>query len=175
MTSVSIPSATLGATSPVGSASVEVRGNVSNGSCVSASGAPCTLTVTDAAVAVPISIFADHPLANPSAGDPWYWFTANKWHQLAYYSVSPSHLPGGSRDCGAASNCITIKVAGGTALANRKAIVVLAGRSINGSARPSANRSDYLDSVENTNDDRTFAQNRIGRTFNDRVVSVASY
>jgi hypothetical protein len=89
--------------------------------------------------------------------------------------ASPSHTPGGGRNCGAASDCITVKVAGAAALANRKAILVLAGRSINGSVRPSGNRADYLDSTENNNDDQTFAQQRIGRGFNDRVVSVAYY
>jgi hypothetical protein len=175
MTSVTIPSAAIGGTSPIGSAAVEVRGNVSSGSCVSAPGATCSIAVTNAAVTIPVSVFADHALANPSSSDAWYWFIANKWHQVTYYGVSPSHTPGGGRNCGAASDCITVKVAGAAALANRKAILVLAGRSINGSVRPSGNRADYLDSTENNNDDQTFAQQRIGRGFNDRVVSVAYY
>jgi len=174
MTSVGIPAATIGG-APIGSAAVEVRGILSSGSCPYAAGLPCSFAVSNAQVTVPIAIFADHPLANPASTDASYWFTANKWHQVTYYQVSPSHLPGGGRNCVGASNCITIRLAGAAALANRKAIVVLAGRSVNGAARPSGNRADYLDAAENTNDDQTFAQNRIGRTFNDRVVSVAAY
>src|SRR5262249_40322675 len=130
---------------------------------------------SNATITVPIGVFADHALVNPAITDAWYWFIANKWHQVTYYAVSPSHLPGGAYNCSASSNCITIKVSGSSDLANRKAILVLAGRGVNGTARPTALLADYLESSNGNVSRSAFAQNRIGRTFNDRVVSVASY
>jgi hypothetical protein len=171
VTSMSAP---LSATTPVGSASADVRGYLS-GSCTVGGLGSCFVTVSNATVTVPVTVFADHALASPASTAQWYWFIANKWHQTTYYAVSPAHVPGGGYNCSAASNCITVKVAGGADLTSRKAILVLAGRGVNGSARPTPALADYLESDNSDPSRAAFAQQRVGRTFNDRIVSVASY
>src|SRR5207237_9825337 len=96
-------------------------------------------------VTIPVTAFTDHPRANPATSGQWYWFIANNWHQVTYYAVSPSHLASSATHyCGTATNCITIKVAGSSDLTSRKAILILTGRSINGTVRPSATLANYL-------------------------------
>lgn len=123
-------------------------------------------------VSIPVAVFADHPLLTPTAGDAWYWFIANKWHNVAYYAVATSHLPSGpsAHDCVGAADCLTV---GSSTLPNNlQAVVTLAGRSVTGTARPNANLTDFLDSTENRNLDNVFEQNRVNRTFNDRFIAV---
>ncbi len=162
-----------------GAAVVQLTGTLATASCTetlffiwwtcTASG---SVTVT-----MPITIFADNAFLNPSTSDEWYWFFQNKWHELTYYAVAPRHLPSGSpHDCSAVTaNCITINLADGTTQTNRQAVLVLAGRSLNGSARPSGTLGDYLDSAENTDGNTTFEQKTPGRSFNDHVVTIANY
>src|SRR5919204_1322095 len=50
------------------------------------------LGCTQANIAVPITLLADHPLLDKS--DPTYgWFVRNKWHELTYYVVTPNYTP----------------------------------------------------------------------------------
>jgi len=180
LSGMTAPTATIGA---AGAAAFGVQGTLANSSCNQSTNVfiifwTCTVGTT-VSITVPIGVFADHPFVNPATTDAWYWFIANKWHQVTYYAVSPAHLPTGAHNCTTAlptPNCITVNVsADGTTQTNRKAVLILAGRSVNNSVRPSTNLADYLDSAENTNADRTFQQNRIDRTFNDRVVTVSNY
>ena len=174
-------SATINAAAPTGSATLTLPGSLSTASCVYVLGS-CTASVSNATITVPIGVFADASFINPASTDAWYWFIANNWHQVTYYAASPAHLPGGGRNCSTSSNCITIKVAGGSDLTGRKAVLILAGRSVNGVARPTATLIDYLEAnalnpnYSNSNLSRTaFLQDRIGKRFNDRVVTVSSY
>ena len=128
---------------------------------------------TTQTVRIPISVFADHPLVNPPAGDTARWFVQNRWHDVTYYAVSPGHLPSGSRDCVASANCLTLNVQGGAALNDRRALLVLAGRSVLGTAGSNRMLGDFLDLAENTDADTLFQQNRISQAFNDRFVSLS--
>jgi hypothetical protein len=129
---------------------------------------------------VPLTMFPDHALVNPSTTDAWYWFVANKWHYVTYYAVSPDHLPGGGYSC--SSNCITVSVQGGATLANRRAVLALGGRSLAGIAGSNRPLSDLLDLAANTDGDETFQQQLYNRShfklynrshFNDRFVSLS--
>ena len=134
---------------------------------------PCSASKT-VTVTVPITVFANHPLLNPVAGTAWYWYTANNWHHVTYYAIAASHAPSGAtHDCTTVGPCLS--VTNGTPATNVKALLILAGRSVNGAARPNANLNDFLDSVENQNLNTTFEQRRIDATFNDRVVTVSNY
>jgi hypothetical protein len=86
------------------------------------------------------------------------------------------HLASGPvHNCTTPVNCLTVKAAGTGDLTNRKAVLVLAGRSIDGSARPSGTLASYLEGGNTSTLDGTFAHDRFGRSFNDRVISVANY
>jgi hypothetical protein len=69
--------------------------------------------------------------------------------------------------------CLTVKDMAGTTN-NKKAILVLAGRSLDGSSRPSATVSNYLEGENATPADSLF-QHRAGvpTSINDRVVVLA--
>ena len=89
--------------------------DVSGPLCGLAASATSASTTQDRS-SVPISVFADHPLVNPPAGDAARWFFSNRWHDVTYYAVSPGHLPSGSRDCVASANCLTLNVQAGATL-----------------------------------------------------------
>src|SRR6185503_12883556 len=86
--------------------------------------------------------FQDHAFVNPATTDAWYWFTANKWHEVTYYAVAPSHLPSGAtHNCQSAADCLNLT--GGTPSSNIRSVVVLAGRSLTNATRPNATLSDF--------------------------------
>ncbi len=160
-----------------GTATADFRGDLPPDSCtawlVFGLLIPCTASNT-ANVSIPIGVFADHPLVRPAPTDPWYWFITNNWHHVTYYAVASSHTPSGAtHNCTTAADCLT--VAQTTPANNVRAIVVLAGRSLAGAARPNGNLNDFLDSAENRDGDRTYEQKRVDNTFNDRVLSVGNY
>jgi len=123
---------------------------------------------------VPISAFSDHPFLSPSVGDAWYWFFANNWHHVTYYAVAPSHAPSGAtHNCSTVGDCLTVN--GGKTATGNKAILMLTGRSLSNATRPSATLSDYLDNNENRNLDTAFSQDKFGKTYNDRFVTISNY
>ncbi len=139
--------------------------------CGTLIGTACTATAT---LTIPITVFQDHAFLNPSAGDAWYWFFANNWHHLTYYSIAASHAPSGTtHNCSTIGDCITIT--GNTPSTNIRATLVLAGRSLTTATRPNGTLTDFLDTAENQNGDRAFEQKKVGKTFNDRFVSLSSY
>lgn len=135
-------------------------------------GMSATLTIR-----VPINLFADHPFLNPfapapGAADTAYWFLANNWHHVTYYAVAPLHAAGGAGNCSGA-NCVTVNMQGGSAWTNRRAVLGLAGRSLAGTVGSNRALDDFLDTAENRDGNTTFEQNRVGRSFNDRFVSLS--
>jgi len=128
-----------------------------------------------ATVTIPVAVFQDHALANPAGPgtpDDWYWFVANKWHHVTYYAVSQANVPGGARNCTAASSCLNVTYEVGTSLTDKRAILALAGRSLNGTSGSSRQLTDFLDTAVNVDFNSTFEQKRFGKAFNDRFVSI---
>ena len=108
------------------------------------------------------SVLADYSLLDsedPVTG----WFVRNQWYRVVYYAAVPScaSMP---------SSCLS--VAAGTGTRPARAIMVLAGRSLGGAARPNGKLEDYLDSLENRDNDRSFEQLPVGARHNDRIVVV---
>jgi hypothetical protein len=107
------------------------------------------------------------------------WFISNQWYRQTYYAVSPGHLPGGGATCAplpGTPSCLTVtSLRPSYATANdKRAILILAGRSLNGTSRPSSNLGDYLESENSTPADYKFVHRAgIPTTANDRVVVVA--
>jgi hypothetical protein len=77
------------------------------------------------------------------------WFLSNQWYSQTFFAVSPDFLPGGGGNCVSNPPCLTVKNLSAP-LSTGQAILILAGRSLNGTARPSANPKDYLEG-ENCN------------------------
>jgi len=90
-------------------------------------------------------LFPDHALLNsnqPTTG----WFMRNEWYRVLYYAVAQgdtaTSLPTAPA-CTPSTNCLTVTNV--TPASSQRAILILAGRSINGSARPTAALADYLE------------------------------
>jgi hypothetical protein len=86
------------------------------------------------------------PLISPT--DPFAgWFTTNEWHKFTYYAVSPGYAPGGGGACSTTSSpkCLTVNNLATTPNNDKRAILILAGPSLNGNARPSSVVTDYLE------------------------------
>jgi hypothetical protein len=128
-------------------------------------------------ISVPIALLADHAVFDP-ANVTFSWFFRNNWHQVAYYAVAPEIAPSGA---GACAGCLTVNFRNPSA--TRHALIVISGRSLDGTARPNANSRDWL---EDTNcdpaggvctPDTTFAVRApplaINRGFNDRIAVIA--
>jgi len=112
-------------------------------------------------------------LTNPStAARNIAWFLSNQWYRQTYYAVSPALVPSGGGDCVAVSKCLTVKNLPGPN--DKQAILVFAGRALDGQAHPTGNLADYLEGENSTPADSIF-EHRAGPspTINDRVVVVA--
>lgn len=107
------------------------------------------------------------------------WFIANEWYRLTYYAVSPGHLPDGSGTCTAlpgTPSCLTVNkmpsyyASPGT---DKRAVLILGGRSLNATSRPSATLGNYLESTNAAPAGYIF-EHRAGlpSSINDRVVVV---
>ena len=97
----------------------------------------------------------------------------NEWYRLLYYAVAPNHAPGGSLSCTTGGTCL--QVANLTDATKQRAVLVLAGRPLDllAQSRPTGSLQDYLDSAENRNGDSIFTQSNVGRSFNDRFISLS--
>jgi hypothetical protein len=93
--------------------------------------------------------FGDHSLldtANATTG----WFARNEWFRLVYYAVAPSNTAvrlaaanPAERSCGAVGDCLALTTSSGASI--KSALLILAGRIINGAPRPSAILGDYFE------------------------------
>lgn len=167
------------------SARVTYAGTFSGGSGLGLCGSLLGLLCNGSGVVtIPITVFQDHPLVNPSAADAWYWYTVNRWYEVTYYAVAASHLPNGasSHNCVTAADCITLT--NGSPAANISSLLVLAGRSMTNTVRPNANLADFLDNTpapaaslnfNRDNDSAFFKGTPHARIYNDRFVTVANY
>jgi hypothetical protein len=127
----------------------------------------------------------DHALLDPDDGATG-WFVRNEWYRLAYYALASGHtasvLPA-ARSCTTGGTCLSV-VNGDPArpiapAGGQRALLILAGRSINASARPSAVLSDYLEFGNATaayerQPVSTGIDAALRRPFNDRVVVVGT-
>lgn len=116
--------------------------------------------------------FSDHALLS-STDATTGWFVRNEWYKLTYYAVAQGYTGTSTPSCTTSSSCITVdNVAPSGA---QRAILLLAGRSVNGAARPSSTLGDYLESGNATGAyERQPVSRVIGAAFNDRVVVVDS-
>lgn len=110
------------------------------------------------------------------------WFNTNRWERQTYYAISPGYAPGAAGSCNPSSSpyCLTVdNLAAPTD--NKRAIVILGGRSLSGASRPNGTLSDYLEAKNATTGDYAFEHSLRASTtvmgapvaINDRVIVVA--
>jgi hypothetical protein len=112
-------------------------------------------------------VIADHPLldaAAPVSG----WFVRNEWYRLLYYALAPGHAASAAppRACGTCLHVGNLGPAG-----KQRAILILAGRSLSGAARPTGRLADFLEGA-NADLDLDFEIRPVNSAFNDRIVVV---
>jgi len=107
------------------------------------------------------------------------WLTANNWHQLSYYALSPGYAINGTNSCVPGTNCVS--VANAIAPNNDKqAVIVTSGRTLTGTLPPQAARpvappaseADFLEGGNQTPADLAFEQNMRSPAFNDQPAVV---
>lgn len=107
------------------------------------------------------------------------WFVSNEWYRQLYYALSPGYAPGGSSSCTAlpgTPSCLTVNsLPSNYAQTNdKRAILILGGRALDGSSRPSSSLSNYFEGENTTPADFIFVHRAgLATTVNDRVVVVA--
>jgi len=100
------------------------------------------------------------------------WFFDNEWHKQLYYAATPQAVFGGSGACVPGTNCIVVNGAAGPTN-NKRVILALAGRAINGSPRTSSVLGDYLEGENSSAADRTFETGPRNFTRNDKIAILA--
>jgi hypothetical protein len=130
------------------------------------------LECREATVTVPITLLADPPVLNPKHATLG-WFMRNEWYRVLYYAaaerVTSDPLPGSTLTCG--KNCLKLDTQAGTQ-DNIRTLLLLAGRSLTGTAGNTRTLADFLDTNENRNANERFETGRVNSTFNDRVIVV---
>ncbi len=85
-------------------------------------------------------------LTNPNIA----WFLSNQWYRQTYYAISSGFAPGGAGSCSQPPAtpppplCLTVNNLP-SPTNNKRAILVFAGRALDGQTRPSANPANYLE------------------------------
>ncbi|HUL92083.1 MAG TPA: ubiquitin-activating E1 FCCH domain-containing protein [Burkholderiales bacterium] len=128
-------------------------------------------------VTIPDVVSSDIASADLTAG----WFIANEWYRQTFYAVANDLLPGTppttNGNCVANPPCLTVNnlPAKFTAKNDKQAILILAGRTLNGSLRPSGTWNDYMEGANQTATATNTYEHRAGSpsSINDRVVVVA--
>jgi hypothetical protein len=92
--------------------------------------------------------FSDHPMLDETDADIG-WFYRNEWYRTLYYAVAPGYAGTSAPACATGSTCLSVSsrdpVNPLTPSNAQRAILILTGRSVNGSARPSSALTDYLE------------------------------
>jgi hypothetical protein len=124
------------------------------------------------------AVFGDHALVgttDPTTG----WFARNKWHEVVYYAAAPGRMAAALPAIGCTSGSTCLSVSNVTPSGVQRAIFILAGRSINGSARPSSTLGNYLEFGNATGSFErqaisTWSNSTLKKPFNDRIIVVDS-
>jgi hypothetical protein len=183
MTGIDAAGRSVGALMAVdGSARVTLSGSIPIGGGNLISNLLCTLlglTCYQMNISMPITLLADHPVldsTDPVTG----WFMRNEWYRVLYYAAAQTTTPAAlpiAPACTPGTNCVTVSNL--TPANNKRAILILTGRSINGTARPSANLADYLEFGNAAGSFErqpvsTVVDAALKKPFNDRIVVVDS-
>ncbi len=107
------------------------------------------------------------------------WFITNQWYRQTFFAVSQGFVPGGGGACSLLPatppppSCLKVNNLA-TPTNNKQAILVFAGRALDGQTHPSGSLANYLEGENSTPADFIF-EHRAGNptAINDRVVVVS--
>jgi hypothetical protein len=90
------------------------------------------------------------------------WFVKNEWYKLVYYAAAQNITAAGlpTPACTTGTNCLT--VTNTTPANNKRALLILAGRSMSNAARPNALLGDFVE-FGNADGNTTFEQQTVAR------------
>jgi len=125
------------------------------------------------------AVITDHALLDPGNATLG-WFVRNEWYRVFYYAAAQRNTADGlpsSFGCSSGSNCLRMNFP--TTLDNIRSLIILAGRSVSGMARPNNVITDYLE-FQNNDGGVIYEQRPVSRVvnaalmspFNDRVLVV---
>jgi hypothetical protein len=134
-----------------------------------------TLGCAQDTITVPITVLVDHPVADPN--DPTLgWFRRNRWHEVSYFALAPNIAPSGTGSCVTGTSCLSADFLAPSGA--QRALIVIAGQSLSGQARPPAALSDWFEGENAIGVDDLFAVRdpglTINRGFNDRIAVIDS-
>jgi hypothetical protein len=164
--------------SPALALSLKSDGTLAVSTTVSLPGPPGTTTASYS-ITLPGNVTSDHALLDASIASSTGWFARNGWYKLVYYAVAPGYVANAPapRSCSDTGAITCLQVVNLSEPTRQRAVLALTGRRLSGQAARGASASvalsDYLESAENTNGDTIFEQPRVGRTANDRFISIS--
>ena len=175
---------TMSTMTATGSVAIQIRGRTDPTSGLDLNMALCglggiipgfTLGCQNATVSVPMTLLPDHALLNQNNATTG-WFMRNRWYEVMYYSAVRSATaattptaPG----CTTGTDCLNVSnLAAPTN--NKRALLVLAGRSLTGTTTVTRTLPDFLDTAENRSTNRVFERLPVNAASNDRFVVVQS-
>jgi hypothetical protein len=123
-------------------------------------------------IKVPITFFGDSPVVDHKHPDTG-WFPRNEWHRVLYYAVAKEVTPGRS---GGTPQCdksgIGKKCLGLNTVEDKRGVLFLAGRSLNGTVGHTRAIGDLLEDSRNRDGDDKFFTGAYSTTYNDRGMVV---
>jgi hypothetical protein len=136
-------------------------------------GTLANVTCREVPVTVPITFFGDAPIVN--AKDPDIgWFARNQWYRVMYYATARDVTPArgsSTPDCDAGDDeCLDLD----SQTPQKRALLFLAGRSLNSTVGHTRTLADFLDIDPNRDTGRRFETRPLGATYNDRLWVVQS-
>jgi hypothetical protein len=127
-------------------------------------------TYANYSIRVQRAAIGDHALLSTTAATTG-WFARNEWYRLVYYAASAGHVASATapRACSdAASSCVQVS---NFTPPNKRAILILAGRSLGNAMRPNATLGDFLEGANAiTASSPRFEQRTVTAAFNDRIL-----
>jgi len=130
-------------------------------------------------ISVDRTVIGDHSILDTTASTT-AWFWRNEWYRLLYYATAATHTAAqATPSCTTGMDCLA--VANLTPSNNKRALLILAGRSNTDAARPNGTLADFLE-FDNANLDTVFEKQPVSRganaaakkPFNDRVIVLDS-
>ena len=130
------------------------------------------LVCLESTITVPIGLFADHPVVDPSNAAS-NWFYRNNWHHVAYYAAAPNVTPNGPRSCTTSGTCLGVNFHPDDG--KHRGLVLLSGRRLAGQSTPRSTLNDWFEGTNATGASPFTLREpalMINRSFNDRVAVI---
>ena len=131
-------------------------------------------------VSIDRTVIGDHAFLTDTS-DAVAWFWRNEWYRLLYYAAAATNTAAqATPSCTAGIDCLTVTNL--TPSNNKRALLILAGRSISGATRPNGTLSDFVE-FDNADLNTVFEKQPVSKgggnaaakkPFNDRVIVLDS-